>query len=305
MSVPREDNEKRTGFRSQIHGIVKELEPWGIRIAVIALIITFVQFSCEHEDRIEERQVRAWQLLATKVPGNSGKIAALQYLNKEDGLLCFEWLRGKLNWLHRSDSNSACVILFKGRNPLVGIDFSPPNNSASDYLSDDSLGAFLEGVDLRQAMLERANMSRAVLFGADLSGADLRQANLSKAILNIANLSKADLVKVDLSHACLLCTNLSGAVLADANLSNAFLRFANMRGANMRGANLDGADLDYADFRGVENLTQSQLTKACGNKKTKLPEGLTINFCDKDKRIHKCFSVSNTTDLKLGCTVTP
>ena len=297
MSVPREANEKRQGFRSQIHGRVKELEPWGIRIAVIAFIITVVQFSCEHEDRIEERQVRAWQLLATKVPGNSGKIAALQYLNKEDGLLCFEWLRGKLNWLHRSDSNSACVILFKRRNPLAGINFSPPNNSASDYLSDDSLGAFLEGVDLRQAMSERANMSRAVLFGADLSGADLRRANLNKAILNVANLSKAYLVEVNLSYACLLNANLSGAALNGVDLSNAFLRFADMSGADLNGANLDYAEMDNADLRGVKNLTQSQLAKACGNKKTKLPKGLTINFCDKEG-LHKCFSVSNTTDPK-------
>ena len=94
-------------------------------------------FWFDYSDKVEERTVRAWQLLTTKAPGNSGKKAALQYLNSKYGWCLLR----------------AC----KRRVPLIGIDLS---------IDGDNTGAYLLGVDLRDANLLRAN----------LSGADLHEA---------------------------------------------------------------------------------------------------------------------------------
>ena len=77
---------------------------------------------------------------------------------------------------------------------------------------------------------------------------------------------------------------LTGANLQRANLGGAYLQGANLTGANLQKANLSGADFQGANLRGAklteaEHLTQQQLDEACGNKETRLPEGLTIETC--------------------------
>jgi hypothetical protein len=99
----------RVRLRSRMHRTVQEIEPWGILIAVVALVLSLASIWIDYADRVEERTVRAWQLLTTRAPGNSGKIAALQYLNREDGLLCADALRGRLRWL-RGDDTISCLI---------------------------------------------------------------------------------------------------------------------------------------------------------------------------------------------------
>ena len=61
------------------NGAVKIVEPWGILFAASALILSIVQFWWEYGDRVEERQVRAWQLITTIAPGKSEKKEAPQY----------------------------------------------------------------------------------------------------------------------------------------------------------------------------------------------------------------------------------
>ena len=267
------------------HGIVKTVEPWGILIVVIALLLSVVQFWSEYSDRVEERQVRAWQLITTIAPGNSGKIEALEYLNSEDGLLCFESLKGKLDWFH-DDKGIKCLISLKSRVPLVGINLSRSAHGAVDDSSITLSGVFLVGVDLREAVLSDARLSGAILRGADLSGAnligaDLSGANLSGASLNGASLSFADLRTANLSGANLSGANPSGADLGGADLSGASLGGADLFGASLSGADLSGADLSGADLSGTFNLKSSQFDEnTCGDSNTKLPKGITIKFCE-------------------------
>lgn len=47
----------------------------------------------------------------------------------------------------------------------------------------------------------------------------------------------------------------------------------------MLSAMLNDADLRDADLTDAINLVQEQLDEACGDEKTKLPEGLTIPPC--------------------------
>ena len=91
--------------------------------------------------------------------------------------------------------------------------------------SDATFLPYLQGRNLRGALLSGAD-----LFDADLAGADLRSADLAGAMLSEANLSGADL---------------SGANLVDADLSE-----ANLCGADLTGADLTGADLSGARYDG-------------------------------------------------------
>ena len=259
---PVEEHQSRW---KRIHGAVVAIEPWGILLAVVALFMAVIQFGLEYADRVNGRTVRAWQLVTTVAPGNSGKIEALEYLNREDGL-CFKWLQSKLRMLLGEDKKDVgCFILLKPRTPLVGINLSPSSTKVSDDSSQQRIGVYLSGANLTRANLARANLSGVYLFGA----------NLTRANLFGANLIGADLAGADLFGANLSVANLIGADLAGADLFG-----ANLIGADLAGADLFGANLSAANLRHSLNLNQGQLDKACGDAKTKLPAGSTIRPCE-------------------------
>ena len=70
--------------------------------------------------------------------------------------------------------------------------------------------------------------------------------------------------------------------LNGSHVSKAKLSLANLREADLSGADLSGADLSFAHLE-ITNVTQSQLDKACSDRGTHLPSGLTIKLC---KTIH-------------------
>ena len=102
----------------------------------------------------------------------------------------------------------------------------------------------------------------------------LNAANLSGAYMIIANLAEATLWGADLSGAFLQGSNLSGANFFAGNLSGAYLQGANLAGASLSDVDLSGANLSSSRY-----LNQYQLDQACGNDKTRLPEGLTVKTC--------------------------
>ena len=97
------------GLYWRVYKAVQHFEPWGILFAVLGLAISIVAFWLDHEDRVEARTVNAWNLLTTQASGNSGKIAALEYLNRKDGLFC---------------GASGCMITLKKRAPLPAINLA-------------------------------------------------------------------------------------------------------------------------------------------------------------------------------------
>ena len=247
-----------------LHPIVKIIEPWGILVAAVALFFTAIGFWIDFSERIEDRQVRAWQLVTTPAPGNSGKVEALEYLNSEDGVICSEWLRGKLRWFHRNNKDTACLLLLKARTVLFGVDLSRPELKTLDACLERKAGVFLQNIDLRRGLLQGADFSSASLFKADFRNAELNGANFSCAHLNHARLNDA--------------------VLVNANLTYSILKNAELTGVRLRGADLSNADLSQS--RGLE---ESELHKACGNQRTKLPrlrgKQLRIPLCTQPKGV--------------------
>jgi hypothetical protein len=100
-----------------------------------------------------------------------------------------------------------------------------------------------EGLDLRQANLEKAD-----LRDLDLHGANLQDANLQWARLDEAKLQGTYLYRANLHRACLFRANLQKAQLWEANLHEAYLRAADLRRARLTYANLRDAVLEEINW---------------------------------------------------------
>jgi uncharacterized protein YjbI with pentapeptide repeats len=107
------------------------------------------------------------------------------------------------------------------------------------------------GVDLREAVLNGANLEGTDLTGADLSEADLRDANLVRTTLDDANLTGANLGRANLAGASLRGAKLTAANLRSAQFIRSDLRRADLTGTQLVNASLVGADLTNARVHGV------------------------------------------------------
>lgn len=152
--------------------------------------------------------------------------------------------------------------------------------------------ASLQGADMRKAKLSHADLTGTRLAGAKLAGSDLSHANGAGIDLTGADLRGADLSHTRLDAALVEGADFTGAKLVGANLrlieyvkglklrdvdaTGAIFRYAFLRGVDFMGANLSGAD-----FTRAWGLSNEQLALACGDEKTKLPEGLVIPKCRK------------------------
>ena len=147
------------------------------------------------------------------------------------------------------------------------------------YLADASsrdlpadLAEEVDGGAARLAGLSGADLGRL----ASLDVGDLRRdlgdllGRVSTAVrygLGGQELRGRDLAGRDLRGGRLRAADLRGALLIGADLRGADLRTADLLGADLRGADLTGAELTDALF-----LTGPQLTAACGDGATRIPE---------------------------------
>jgi uncharacterized protein YjbI with pentapeptide repeats len=135
-------------------------------------------------------------------------------------------------------------------------------------------GAFLDHAHLERAFLFRAHLERPSLWRAHLEGANLRGAHLEEGSLREAHLEGADLRRAG-AHLEGADLRRAGAHLERADLRGAHFEGADLRGAHLEGANLREAHLEGADLSTAQGLTDDQLVFAHGDRKTKLPEGIT------------------------------
>jgi uncharacterized protein YjbI with pentapeptide repeats/uncharacterized RDD family membrane protein YckC len=140
----------------------------------------------------------------------------------------------------------------------------------------DDVIADLSQVEMKQANLTDANLSRVVMNRSDLSRATLNRANLSNTRLIDANLSSTQLVGADLTAAVLENASLTGADLSAAKLNEANLygarlgrvtaigtqlSYANLTKTDWQGSDLSGVYLDRANLSNA-NLSATRLTGA-------------------------------------------
>ncbi len=133
----------------------------------------------------------------------------------------------------------------------------------------DLSGRILAGAKMSNSDFDRSNFSHAVLARADASGSSFEEANFTAA-----DLRRAKLVSARCPRAVF-----EAAMLAQADARGADLRFADFTGADLHRANLDGANIAGADLRNAQGLTQAQLDTACGDRLTRVPNGMRVRVC--------------------------
>jgi hypothetical protein len=130
----------------------------------------------------------------------------------------------------------------------------------------------LHDADLQGAVLTRAQLQGANLWSAQLQDAVLAGANLQNAMLAGAQLQGANLADAQLQGAALVPAELRGAVLAYAQLQGAVLTRAQLQGAALWSAQLQDANLAGAQLQGAV-LADAQLQDARASEATRWPEG--------------------------------
>ena len=263
---------------------IKQSDAWGwtevaaVFIGAAFLVPTAIMFWIDWEDRQTQRNSVGWQLVHRNAPVDSAERPAFDFpesqkISFSGGVLSQVDLPegGMLKATQLDVDPSGATQLDVD---LSGAQLGDANLSGTFLQGANLSGAFLFNTNLSGVNLTDANLAEANLFGSNLSGAKLNAANLSGAYMIIANLSEATLWGADLSGAFLQGSNLSGANFFAGNLSGAYLQGANLAGASLSDVDLSGANLSSSRY-----LSQNQLDQACGNDKTRLPEGLTVKAC--------------------------
>ncbi len=112
----------------------------------------------------------------------------------------------------------------------------------------DVSSSFLQGLNLKQARLTRADFSTSDVRDSDFHAAELDNADLHSANFRNADLTDASFVGANLSDSDLVGSNLAGSNLENVDLSNADLRHADLRHIQwqkiykIQGANLADAN---------------------------------------------------------------
>lgn len=205
-------------------------------IGIIIVLVTFiVEFGYS---RYEEREIQSWQILTTKAPGNSGKIKALQYLNRGT--------QQRRNWLPR-------LPFTKMQSPLNGIELMPP--TVAEQWKQPKVKRELEKGCTQFTYLRDIQLPGAILTDATFACSDLQKANLQRVDLRRVDLQRSDLRYVRLQHAELQWVNLQGANLRQAKMWKTDLRWANLQRANLQGAELWKASMQHANLQRATLLT--------------------------------------------------
>ena len=138
-------------------------------------------------------------------------------------------------------------------------------------------GSWLNGADLREARLWKAQLTKAHLREASLSkaelqGAILQQAQLQGAIFSMAKLQGTNLDKASLQGTFFIMAQLHGASLFEAQLQGANLEWTQLQGAILYSAQLQGAILRKTQMQGIggENLPFEDKIKSQINQETDL-----------------------------------
>ncbi len=127
-------------------------------------------------------------------------------------------------------------------------------------------GSWLNGANLRESRLRRADLAGSYLRGTELTDADLKEANMARVHMQSAFLFDAQLQGADLRWAQLQRVDFRWAQLQVvdfrwAQVQAAFLALAYLQGADLRWAQLQGAFLPDAQLQGA-SLPQAQLQGA-------------------------------------------
>lgn len=221
----------RTNTGNRTLKLLQGLEPVFAAFAAIGVFIALAALWTDLISRNQERTARAWQIVAAEAPGNTGKVAALEYLHGR-------------------------------KHPLNGIDVSP--NSVT-FSWDCRYRVYLPYLELPRAQVQDANLSCADIK-SDLPH---RLASLDDALLHNSKLIRTNAERTSFRGAELISADFRAAQLGQADFTGATLSRTNFQYANMSGVIfdstiVDGPFIDHAVLTGAIGLDCPTLTSMGG-----------------------------------------
>lgn len=259
-----------------LHKVIRIVEPWGILLVVVALILATFQL----RDSRDLNRAIYLQMLLERIDASRGQ---------------FNEIDMGLNLVMEATAQAGVSMSGLNLSQLL------LSNADLDYadLSDANLSnARLRQISLVEADLTKSNLSTAAMWSANLTNTTLNYANLSgsnlkNATLNDASLIGATLDYVDLRNASLFGANLTGAslkhaIIDETDFSDAKLVDSNLELTTISRSCFDGTDFADAELAGVKfysvdlrhaiGLAQEQLSHVCA-RDSHLPPNYIIQRC--------------------------
>lgn len=128
------------------------------------------------------------------------------------------------------------------RGSLINTNFGAQNFTGLDFSRAD-----LTGSSFKNACLDEANLSFAILHGVDFTGGSLIRTRLDNSYCTSANFCNAKLVLACLQRSCAVKANFSKARLAGANFEDANLSYADLSQAHCEFVNFNRACMFRSD----------------------------------------------------------
>ena len=175
-------------------------------------------------------QWAAWAL------GNWALLEVLEYLSTFSVLIAVIFYFAESGDRTRQRHYAAWAVI----NSAQGKGGSGGRIEALEELNRDRVP--LTGLDASMAFLQGVQLSNAMLSRCSFQSADLRQSILHASDMAFCNLRSANFRNADLDH----------TQLADADLTEADLTGANLTSANLDRVDLSSADLRNTDLSGVQ-----------------------------------------------------
>ena len=182
-------------------GFIRGVVVFGELLGVVMIGFALYVYIEEHDDRGQEAVSRAWTILTTPAPGNSGKKEALEFLAKKTPYLqaidlSCERMGGGWNSkayycarpTYLADTLFGHDVADFSRANFSGVDFSRSNFVGSGFISTDFRGANFSYVRIEGGAFDNANFSGASFFKAKIArlsafeGANFSNADLTEAI---------------------------------------------------------------------------------------------------------------------------
>ena len=236
-------------------------------ITVLAFFAAGYAIYLQKEATLKQEIIGAWQVLANKASGNSGKKEAIEFLASQGLSLCGIDMSKKTH-----GGKVYLADLFK--------DFEG-DRSKIDLRNANFSGADLKGADFSKASLLRAKFPKAKLFDVNFSGAILRGADFSGADLmcSVSSLKNAKFSRTDLSYAKFSRNDLMEVKFSRTDLSNAKFLGTCLFGAKFSETNLFMTDFSLADLWAGDSISRAKLLIKANFSKVKMFDDKSFINC--------------------------
>lgn len=289
---------------SDINNVLRKWEPIGLFVAVIALIVSGVQFNFELEDREDERIARkngrivdAWQLLTTQASGNSGKVESIEFLLEQnislDGLdMSCETHGGKIakqEIVNSTQQDRAKTHLCTKPVYLRNLKFvgTPPDDKirkdieAASFRGGDLVGLKLENwtfrfSDFSYAVIEDAEFEKVAFIEGRFPNY-IAKAKLKNISITGGNIAwpivwrDLEFVSAWMQYFGMRESLLSNVVFRDSLLNEISLNDSKLYLVSFFGVDLDTISFDNTEFHNI-NLSNSAISENTGLTQAQLDE---------------------------------